>query len=578
MAVGSARDKFPNDLLLVQFLRSAKRCAGQGSCIYDQFGFEKTLEELIADILRMRDLMRQQLPASAFSERGIFKEETPYVAVLTRSGYEFIVAFFATRVLGGAAIPFGSGILPEEARYFVDSAKSLCILAGKDCYEKAERIAAISGSLTDFKPVAIPISCDAEPVGAIDIAIDETLNMDPHGPGLVIFTSGTTGPPKGAVLPRICMVFQPDAPPNCQTVCFRPPHWLGGAISLIEPMLTGKKLHILKERAGVERIWEVLRSHHITGTGFTPGILREMKEWLEARSEDEQEEYIKAFKNIGVIHCAGAMVSPSVLKFWKNRTGLPFNNVYGSTEVGGLATFKCLDGTQRSDAIGVAFPGIKVKLTDGDHGEICVKSPFMLTHYIGDEEKTKAAFDDEGYFKTGDFAELKDGEYIFSGRANADYILFRHYRIPSVQVEVALTALPYVTEACVLGVPDHEAKEICAAVVRLTPEQEQRQSRYAEQTIDLARLRRDMNESLPKYMLPVLVKILGPGEEMPQTVSQKPIKSQIIKKYFGVDKSWSAENSVLGVEYWGSMPTPVEADTKLWDWLGLQRADFKSEA
>lgn len=157
-------------------------------------------------------------------------------------------------------------------------------------------------------------------------------------------------------------------------------------------------------------------------------------------------------------------------------------------------------------------------------------------------------------------------------------ILFRHYRIPSVQVEVALTALPYVTEACVLGVPDNEAKEICAAVVRLTPEQEQLQSRHSEQIVNLARLRKDMNETLPKYMLPVLVKVLGPGEEMPQTVSQKPIKSQIIKKYFGVDRSWSAENSVCGVEYWGSMPTPVEADTKLWDWLGLQRADFKGEA
>ncbi|UKZ72529.1 hypothetical protein TrVFT333_000159 [Trichoderma virens FT-333] len=578
MAVGSARDKFPNDLLLVQFLRSAKRCAGQGPYIHDHFGFEKSFEELIADILRMRDLMRQQLPASVFSERGVFKDEAPYVAVLTRSGYEFIVAFFATRVLGGAPIPFGSGILPEEARYFVDSSKASCILAGKDCYEKAERIASLSSGPTDFKTIPIPIVCDSEPVKEIEVTIDETLNMDPRGPGLVIFTSGTTGPPKGAVLPRICIVFQPDAPANCQTICFRPPHWLGGAISLVEPMLTGKQVHILRERAGVENIWKVFRNNQITGTGFTPGVLREMKEWLEAQSEDEQEEYLKAFKRIGIIHCAGAMVSPSVLKFWKSRTGLVFNNVYGSTEVGGLATFKCLDGTERSDAIGVAFPGIKVKLTDGDHGEICVKSPFMLTHYIGDEEKTKAAFDAEGYFKTGDFAELKDGEYIFSGRANTDYILFRHYRIPSVQVEVALTALPYVTEACVLGVPDHEAKQICAAVVRLTREQEQLQSRHGERIIDLARLRADMNETLPKYMLPVLVKILGPGEEMPQTVSHKPIKNQIIKKCFGVEKSWSAENSIPGVEYWGSMPAPEEADTKLWDWLGLQRADFKAEA
>ncbi|KAK1244208.1 hypothetical protein MKX08_002346 [Trichoderma sp. CBMAI-0020] len=582
MAVGSARDKFPNDLLLVQFLRSAKRCADHGPYIYDHFGFEKSLEELMADILRTRDLMRQQLPASAFTERGIFAKERPYVAVLTRSGYEFIVAFFATRVLGGAAMPFGSGILPEEAHYFVDNAKSLCILAGKDCYEKAERIVAISGSSTNPKPVAIPISCNAEPVRAIDMTIDETLVMDPDGPGLVIFTSGTTGPPKGAVLRRTCMVFQPDAPPNCQTVCFRPPHWLGGTISLVEPMITGKKLHILKERAGVGRLWELLRSHRITGTGFTPGILREMKEWLEAQSEDEQEEYIKAFRNIGVIYCAGAMISPSVLKFWKNRTGLTFKNVYGSTEVGGLATSKDLDGTERSDEIGVAFPGIQVKLTNGNHGEICVKSPYMLTQpiksYIGYEDKKEAAFDAQGYFKTGDFAERIGDEFIFSGRANADYILFRQYRIPSVQVEVALTALPYVTEACVLGVPDNEAKEICAAVVRLTPEQEQLQRRHSEQTINLARLRKDMNEALPKYMLPVLVKILGPGDDMPQTVSQKPIKSQIIKRYFGVDRSWSAENSVCGVEYWGSMPAPVEADTKPWDWLGLQRADFKGEA
>lgn len=56
----------------------------------------------------MRDLVRQQLPTSAFTERGILKEEAPYVAVLTRSGYEFIVAFFAVRVLGGAPIPFGA--------------------------------------------------------------------------------------------------------------------------------------------------------------------------------------------------------------------------------------------------------------------------------------------------------------------------------------------------------------------------------------------------------------------------------------------------------------------------------------
>lgn len=126
--------------------------------------------------------------------------------------------------------------------------------------------------------------------------------------------------------------------------------------------------------------------------------------------------------------------------------------------------------------------------------------------------------------------------------------------------------LQYISEACVVAVPDTNAKQLCGAVVRL--------KRGNTQTgqITLARIRSDLQSSLAPFMLPTLLRILMGEEELPRTTSGKPIKRQILEIYFGSTDGSHAKNDLPGVERC-SRPMPGEAEIKPWDWCGLQCAD-----
>lgn len=209
----------------------------------------------------------------------------------------------------------------------------------------------------------------------------------------------------------------------------------------------------------------------------------------------------------------------------------------------------------------------------------------FINSYIGDEEKTASAFDEEGYFKTGDLAKIVEGEYVFTGRASvgcklrspdgnifinvAPDVFFHGYRIATLEVENSLIDLPYIAEAYVVGVPDYEAKELCAALIRI------RKNAISEDQLSLAQIRTDLSQGLPTYKLPMLLRILKGGEEVPMTISQKPIRREIVKQYFGVTdhQYWSGEDPTPGVQSWGNAPEQIAAKTRPWDWCGLQRAD-----
>lgn len=265
-------------------------------------------------------------------------------------------------------------------------------------------------------------------------------------------TYDTSGIPKAAILPRQCLVQTQSPALGKATLSYRPPHWRGGFASAILPLLSGHKLYSLKQKDSADLVWETLRQHRITLLIFNPVLLRRMKEVYDNRlihlDEPVRDEYIEGFRNIGSIRCSGAFLSPPLVEFYTELTGLPFKNAYGQTECGGtvtevdvkqtkhaqvssplpgglVATFRgtillIQHGEQFSAGIVVTDHPVEVKLSEGTRGEFLVKTPWMMKGYINNPSATAAAFDKEGYLKTADIGHIEDGEFVFEGRANDD--------------------------------------------------------------------------------------------------------------------------------------------------------------
>lgn len=129
--------------------------------------------------------------------------------------------------------------------------------------------------------------------------------------------------------------------------------------------------------------------------------------------------------------------------------------------------------------------------------------------------------------------------------------------------------LHYVADACVLGVPYHEARQLCGAVIRLRTNG---RDLFPQSHVDLARIRADLEGVLAAYMLPVVLRILQDGEQLPRTDSGKPIKKRILAELLGTTEWFPAENLPEGVEYCGCNPVVDEGKTRPWDWGGMQCA------
>ncbi|KAF7556725.1 hypothetical protein G7Z17_g1218 [Cylindrodendrum hubeiense] len=436
---------FPNDHMLAKLLNTAK--STDEDIIHDAYGFDKTYAQLLGDIVKTRDSLRACLPPASLNSQGLLNQDDLYIAILTSSGYEFTVALLAVRALGGAGMPFAPKIPLDEAKTFVKSAKSKCILSSRFLIDKGNQISKHIQQDGHGAISVLPISSDAPSLAALEVDIDESLQVNPQSPGLVICTSGTTGPPKGAVLPKCWLNIPSRLEPDGASISHRPPHWIGGA------------------------------TKKITHMGFNPGLLRQLKDVytyeLMNLPDDEREQYLNGFRNIVKMSSSGSMLPPQLQQFWTTLSGRSFEILYGSTETGLVALKADAQKPSKLEhSIGTPWPGVSIKLSEGDEGEILVKHPMIFLYYLGNEEATEAAFDDEGYVKLG--------------------------------------------------------------IMRILSKASLEMNSISHDALTLHRIRSDLSTTLSDYMLPEQLRIMEDGEEVPQTVSLKPIKREILKQYFGV--------------------------------------------
>ena len=511
-------------------------------------GVEKNSAELLSDILNLRRVLKQSLSQATLDDLQNGKEV--YISVVGPGGYDFTVGILAALSLGAGASPFSPLMPVKEACYYVNRAKSVAIMVATSALELGTALAEEIRRTTNPDFVAVPVGSykDGPYIEPKSVFISSNLYVDLNAPGIVIFTSGTTGPPKGAVLRKaaitdgaLIMAQQLGLTPEDVSLHLLPVHHATGIwVGFFPLILTGACIEFRSGSFDPVWTWNRFKQGGITLFSGVPTIyMRMMRYWQESIAKlafKEREQYKYGINNIRLCICGTSALPQPIDQFWTQlRDGRRIVQRYGSTETGVVFNMPFENGSDVPDgSVGEMSLGVDAKLSEGDEGEVLLKNFIMFSKYLHDPDATAKAHTDDGYYRTGDIARREGKYYFITGRASVDIIKSGGYKISALDIERELLSLPYIGEAMVVGVPDDEFGQRVAAVVTLRND-EIAQKFFREHgrdpgTLRIDDLRDDARSRLAGYKLPTLLRVIE--EEIPKSPTGKVVKKSLGPQYF----------------------------------------------
>ncbi|MFD8193047.1 acyl-CoA synthetase [Streptomyces wuyuanensis] len=392
------------------------------------------------------------------------------VAVWATPTLETAVGVVAALLAGVPAVPLNPRTGERELAHIAGDSAPRLVLAGAD----DELPPALAG--LERIDVRVAGAGDA-PVGGGGLPAEP----GPEAPALIVYTSGTTGPPKGAVLPRRAITATLDALADAwawtgdDVLVQALPlfHVHGLILGVLGPLRRGGSVRHLG-RFSAEGVGREL------GTGGTMlfGVPTMYHRLAEAVGGDPELARSLAGARLLVSGSAALPVHDHERLF--AATGRRVVERYGMTETL-MNTSVRVDGEPRPGSVGLPLPGVELRLVEEDGteitdldgetvGEIQVRGPNLFTGYLNRPDATAAAFDGD-WFRTGDMAvRAPDGQVRIVGRKATDLIKSGGYKIGAGEIENALLEHPQVREAAVTGEPDDDLGErVVAWVVPADP-------------------------------------------------------------------------------------------------------------
>ncbi|PGG97361.1 hypothetical protein AJ79_09234 [Helicocarpus griseus UAMH5409] len=534
-------------------------------------GIEKNYLEFLTDVLAVRNALYSTLSPEV--RRALNCSEDVYIALIAAGGYEYAVGFVAICALGAAVVPMTVLLPVEEAAYFVLKARCVAILASSSGRKLAEPLSTHLEKNTSNKLTGLNIGTHfrATPLKPTDIALSSDKYLDDNAPGVVIFTSGTTGPPKGAVMRRAFLhdtsaaVADHFALTEHDVILHVLPvhHATGIGINFLPYIYSGACVEFRSGSVDVAWMWDRWRRGGLSIFSGVPTIYMRMMRHFEREiaplPASEVDRYVAGARQFRALLCGTSALPTPVQEFWtKILGGKTILSRYGASEIGPAFTPSVDSDPVPPGSVGPAFPGSTVKLSEGDEGEILIKGPYMFSKYLFDPTATADAHDAAGFYKTGDLARREGENYYILGRASLDILKSGGYKISALDIEREILGLPYVSEVMVVGVADEEFGQRVAAVVSLRDDQtvyrrEGNGGVGAALTLDV--LRNDLRRRLAGYKLPTLLRVVE--GELPKSATGKVVKKVLGPNYFPTDYRKDPE-----VQVW-SFDKKKKVDSKL---------------
>ena len=384
------------------------------------------------------------------------------IATVCPAGRWWLAGSFGVWRAGGVLLPLEASHPSAELRHPVTDSSVTHVLCSAETRDLAERIAAFTDAqVIDVRHVVgATRHSPATRVPAPDISDDAD--------AMIVYTSGTTGLPKGVVHTHRSIDAQCAAMievwgwiPSDRILSVLPLHHVHGLVNVTFTAL--RVGATLETPGGFDAIatWERLASGEVTLFMAVPTIYaRLVRVWTEA-DEETRERWSRGVAQLRLMVSGSAALPVSTLDQWREISGQVLLERYGMTELG-MALGNTL--TRRVPGhVGWPFPGVEVRIVDesghdvvdGEVGELLVRGAQVFDRYLNRPEATADSFVD-GWFRTGDVAQYTADGYRLLGRASVDIIKSGGEKVSALEIEEVFRTHLVIADCAVVGLPDDE--------------------------------------------------------------------------------------------------------------------------
>lgn len=418
--------------------------------------------------------------SALYHKYGIRKGDR--VALMLRNELEFAISFFALARIGAIAVPLNTAYKGEELVFQVNDSGAVMLIMELEFHEliaevrpEIDRVKHIfvTGGQPPSGTVAFSELLKEEEYMPVEVKVDETDSV------AIMYTSGTTGRPKGALLSHkgviasamnVAQLFGWSVEREKMLNVVPLFHVTGLAMALVSPIYAGVPVVLTKRFKAADAL-KVIEEERITTMTAVPTIF-----WLMLNAP-EFDQY--DLSSIRMLAAGGSASSEELLKLCaKKLPGVPLAPGYGLTEACGMThTTTTLDeALSKIGSVGCAVPIIDAKVVDasgkelppGEPGELLVRGCQVFREYWKNPEATRETIVD-GWLRTGDVARITEEGYAYILDRIKDMINRGGENIYSIEVENVLYRNPKVLEAAVVGVPDPVFGEQVKAALVLRP-------------------------------------------------------------------------------------------------------------
>lgn len=467
---------------------------------------------------------------------GVGVKEGDHVAFLLGNTPHFLISLYATMRIGATAIPINPIYSPDEISYILHNSDAKAVIALDQLLPLVEKAAVAFPTIEQY--IICETSDDVEEkIEALPEAAKEKVqlfsrliatgkpNFEPvsvneNETAIILYTSGTTGHPKGAMLTHKNLYSNArdvgdylGFSENDRIVATLPVfHVFALTVVVNAPLLKGATV-LLLPRFSPSEVFNTIKSEQATVFAGVPTMFNFLYQYPEGKTED--------FDSIRLAISGGASLPVALLHNFEEKFNVRVSEGYGLSEASPVTCFNPLDRERVPGSIGTNIVNVENKVVDeygdevpvGEVGELIVRGPNVMKGYYKMPEETAVAIRD-GWLYTGDLARQDENGYFYIVDRKKDMIIVGGYNVYPREVEEVLFAHPDIVEAAVIGVPDPDFGEEVQAFVVL---------KKGAQLEEKA-LKEFCAKRLAKYKIPETIDFL---DELPKNTTGKILRRSL---------------------------------------------------